>query len=476
MSRDLIYGIEDKPSLAKAIPLGFQQYLTMFGSTVVIPIILVSVLGANEDEAMLKHHLGRLIGTIFFVSGICTLLQTTIGNRLPIVQGGTFSFFAPTFAILGMESLAQAGFDVRMQHLQGAIIGGAVVQMVLGYTGMVGRMLRFISPVVIAPTIALIGLALFRFGATEQGAGSNWPIGILTIVLLILFSQYLRTKHPMFAMYPIILGIGGAWGIAWVLTAAGVFPEDHPGYVSFDVVKEAPWVRVPLPFQWGVPVFVPGMIVGMLAGYLASIIESVGDYYACARLAGAPLPDAKVINKGIGMEGVGCVVAGIFGTGNGTTSYSENVGAIGLTRVGSRYVIQVGAVIMIVLAVFGKFGALFASIPTPVIGGIYCVMFGMITSVGLSNLQFVDLNSARNLFIIGFALFMGISLPEFFERAEGPVTIVPGDSFSVLNEILLSICRSGMSVGAIIALVLDNTIPGTDEERGIRAWQERAVE
>jgi nucleobase transporter 1/2 len=476
MNRDLLYKIDDKPPLAKAIPLGFQQYLTMFGSTVVIPIILVSVLGANEDEAMLKHHLGRLIGTIFFVSGICTLLQTTLGNRLPIVQGGTFSFFAPTFAILGLESLAQAGFDVRMQHLQGAIIGGAVVQMILGYTGMVGRMLRFISPVVIAPTIALIGLALFRFGATQQGAGSYWPIGALTIVLLILFSQYLRKTSVVFGMYPIILGIGGAWGVAWVLTVAGVFPPGHAAHVSFEAVKEAPWIRAPMPFQWGMPVFVPSLIVGMLAGYMASIIESVGDYFACARLSGAPIPDARVVNRGIGMEGVGCVVAGIFGTGNGTTSYSENIGAIGLTRVGSRYVIQVGAVIMMVLAVFGKFGALFASIPQPVVGGIYCVMFGMITSVGLSNLQFVDLNSARNLFIIGFALFMGISLPEYFERIEGPVTIVPGESFSVMNDILLSICRSGMSVGAIIALVLDNTIPGTDEERGIHAWQERMVE
>ncbi|NNM29991.1 MAG: purine/pyrimidine permease [Akkermansiaceae bacterium] len=473
MSRNLLYGIDDKPPLPKAMALGFQQYLTMFGSTVVIPIILVSALGANEEQTAIRDNLGVLIGTIFFVSGVCTLLQTTVGNRLPIVQGGTFSFFAPTFAILGLESLAQAGFEVRMQHLQGAIIGGALVQIVLGYTGLVGRMMRFIGPIVIAPTIALIGLALFRFGATQQGAGNFWPIGILTIGLLILFSQYLRKVHPAFAMYPIILGIGGAWAIAWVLTATGVFPAGHPAHVSFEAVAAAPWLRAPHPFQWGTPVFVPGLIVGMLAGYLASVIESVGDYYACARLAGAPVPDKKVINRGIGMEGVGCVIAGIFGTGNGTTSYSENIGAIGLTRVGSRFVIQVGAMIMMVLAVFGKFGALFASIPQPVIGGIYCVMFGMIASVGLSNLQFVDLNSARNLFIIGFALFMGISLPEYFERAEGPVTIVPGAAFAGLNDILLSICRSGMSVGAIIALVLDNTIPGTDEERGIVAWHDK---
>jgi nucleobase transporter 1/2 len=210
--------------------------------------------------------------------------------------------------------------------------------------------------------------------------------------------------------------------------------------------------------------------VGILAGYLASVIESVGDYYACARLSGAPIPTAKVVNRGIGFEGIGCLIAGIFGSGNGTTSYSENIGAIGLTRVGSRLVIQCGAVIMIALAVFGKFGALFSTIPQPIVGGMYCVMFGMIASVGLSNLQFVDLNSARNLFVIGFALFMGLSVPEYFKALEGPILT---GRWKWLGDILVSIGTSGMSVGAIIALVLDNTIPGTDEERGLTAWRSK---
>ncbi|NNF05298.1 MAG: xanthine permease, partial [Candidatus Eisenbacteria bacterium] len=82
------------------------------------------------------------------------------------------------------------------------------------------------------------------------------------------------------------------------------------------------------------------------------------------------------------MEGIGCLIAGVFGTGNGTTSYSENIGAIGLTRVGSRKVVQVGAILMMVLAVFGKFGALFTTIPQPIVGGMYCAMFGMIAAVG----------------------------------------------------------------------------------------------
>ncbi|NNF07229.1 MAG: xanthine permease, partial [Candidatus Eisenbacteria bacterium] len=178
----------------------------------------------------------------------------------------------------------------------------------------------------------------------------------------------------------------------------------------------------------------------------------------------APVPTSKTVNRGIGMEGIGCLIAGVFGTGNGTTSYSENIGAIGLTRVGSRKVVQVGAILMMVLAVFGKFGALFTTIPQPIVGGMYCAMFGMIAAVGLSNLQFVDLNSARNLFILGFALFMGLSLPEYI--AANPVAFEPAWLASVIN----TLGSTGMGVGAVIALVLDNTIPGTPEERGLTAW------
>ncbi|MEM7391419.1 MAG: solute carrier family 23 protein, partial [Verrucomicrobiota bacterium] len=190
-----------------------------------------------------------------------------------------------------------------------------------------------------------------------------------------------------------------------------------------------------------------------------------GDYYACARLAGAPVPDRKTVNRGIGMEGVGCLIAGLFGTGNGTTSYSENIGAIGLTRVGSRRVVQMGALLMIVLALFGKFGALFTTIPQPIVGGMYCAMFGMIVAVGLSNLQFVDLNSARNLFILGFAFFMGLSLPEYFNNH--PVAFKP----EWLSDIVNTLGKTGMAVAAFAALILDNTIPGTPEERGLTAWQ-----
>lgn len=466
----LIYGIDDKPPMAETVVLGFQHYLTMFGSTVAIPLLLSEPLGITDPG-----ELGKLIATMFFVSGIATLLQTTWGNRLPIIQGGTFSFLAPTFAICGSAALANEGWEVRMTHLQGAIILGSVVQIVVGASGLIGKMMRFVGPITIAPTIALIGLALFKFGAPV--AGLHWPIGGLTIVLIILFSQVLRKKARAFELYPILMAIVGAWAVAAICTALGYFPGEtvvegetlaaHPSHTSLANLEAAPWFAIPYPFQWGMPQFGAAAFIGMFAGYVAGMVESIGDYYACARLAGAPPPDEKTINRGITFEGIGCLLAGLFGTGNGTTSYSENIGAIGLTRVGARRVVQAGAIIMIVLGTVAKFGALFTTIPQPIVGGMYCAMFGMIASVGLSNLQFVDLNSSRNLFIIGFAFFMGLSLPEYFNA--NPVAW--GDDLKAVTDVINTIGKTGMAVAALFAFVLDNIVPGTDEERGLLAWR-----
>ena len=456
---DLLYGLDDIPPPRVGWVLGLQHYLTMFGSTVAIPLILSGPLGLTDPA-----DLAALIATMFFVSGITTILQTTWGNRLPIIQGGTFSFIAPTFAICSMAALKDVGWMVKMQHIQGAIILGALFEIGFGLSGIVGKMRKLIGPVTIAPTIALIGLSLFKFGAPI--AGKDWLMGGATIALIILFSQYLRSSHRMFELFPILLAIVAAWLLAAAGTATGLFPAGHPSHVDTAKLAASPWLRVPYPFQWGMPQFTAPALVGMLAGYVASVIESVGDYYACARLSGAPNPTARTINRGITFEGIGCLIAGIFGTGNGTTSYSENIGAIGLTRVASRRVVQYGAILMIVLGAVAKFGALFTTIPQPIVGGMYCALFGMIAAVGISNLQFVDLNSARNLFVIGFAFFMGLSVPEYFNA--NPVDF--GEAQKWFADIVNTIGKTGMAVGGLLAFVLDNTVPATDEERGLVAW------
>jgi uracil-xanthine permease len=469
-NHDLIYGIDDVPPPALSVALGLQHYLTMLGSTVAVPLILSEPLGIDMDTPEGLEAVSFIMATMFLVSGLATLLQSTFGNRLPIIQGATFSYLAPTFAICGMAHLKSQGWEVKMAEIQGAIIVGGGVQIALGYLGLIGKLLKYIGPVTIAPTIALIGLALFPFGVAK--VGENWLLGGLTIVLMILFSQVLRKKHRSFELFPVLLAMGIAWLVAAVLTAAGVYETKADiGFVDLTAMNASPVFRVPTPFQWGMPTFGAAAIVAMFAGVIAGIVESIGDYYACARMSGAPIPDQKTINKGIGMEGIGCVLAGAFGTGNGTTSYSENIGAIGLTRVGSRRVVQIGAAIMIFLGFFPMFSALFGAIPSPIIGGMYCTLFGMIAAVGLSNLQFVDLNSSRNLFVIGMALYLGLSAPVYFGNPELPLLF--GEDLTWLNDIVVAIGKTGMAVGAFVAVILDNVIPGSDEERGLNAWKAR---
>ncbi len=271
MEQKLIYGIDDIPPKREVFVLGLQHYLTMFGSTVAIPLFLADKLGIKDQPA----DVAWLICTMFFVSGITTLLQTTWGNRLPLVQGGTFSFLAPAAAVIGMSELAGTGWEVKLQHIQGAVIAGSVAEIIVGYSGLVGKLLKFVGPITIAPTIILIGLALF--GAGADTAGTHWGLAATTIGLIVLFSQILALRSRVFMMFPILLGIVAAWLIAGLCTVTGVFAEGSPAAVSMDNLKAAPIFAFPYTFQWGTPQFAGAAIIGMFAGFLASIVESVGD-------------------------------------------------------------------------------------------------------------------------------------------------------------------------------------------------------
>ncbi|MDZ7702623.1 MAG: solute carrier family 23 protein [Halobacteriales archaeon] len=466
--------------------LGFQHYLTMIGSTVAIPLALAGAMGMFEAA---PGDVGRLVGTFFVVSGIATLAQTTIGNRYPIVQGGTFSMLAPAFAIIGALAAQGAGYQVMLQELQGAVIAAALVEIVVGYLGLMGALKRFLSPVVIAPVIALIGLALFSvpqitnptFAAQSQ---QNWWLLGLTVVSIIAFSQYLDSYHRVFRLYPVLLGVGVTWLIAMLLSVSGFYTSGSVGYVDLGAVASAPLIQPITPLQWGMPQFTFAFIAGMFAGVLASMIESFGDYHAVARLSGVAAPSRKRINHGIGMEGLGNLFAGIMGTGNGSTSYSENIGAIGITGVASRYVVQVGAVVMLIVGYFGPFGQLVATLPSPIVGGLFIAMFGQIAAVGLSNLKYVDLDSSRNVFIVGLALFSGLAIPAYMGATGGAAAFQQGMSgvaligpilgLKIVSDSIFVVGSTGMAVGGIIAFVLDNTVEGTTEERGIDAWEDIA--
>ncbi len=471
-----LYGLDDRPPPGKAVVLGAQHVLTMFGATVSVPLLLGPAMGMSPAETAV------LISSVMLASGIATLLQTTIGSRLPIVQGVSFSFLAAFFLIIGEATSEAAATGVApgplaMRYIGGAVIAGALIEMTIGFSGLAGMLRRVLSPVVVGPVIMLVGLALFQHGAPK--AGTHWPTAGATILLVIVFSLVLSRRSRLFRLFPILIAVGAVTTLCWLLSAGGFYPPGHPAHVGLATAQSAEWLRFDLLFPWGAPKFHAGFFFAVLAGYLASTIESIGDYHACAHMAGAGDPTARQISRGIGAEGVGCAVTGLVG-GFASTSYSENIGLVGLTKVASLHVVRIGAVLLVLLGIFGKFGGLAAAIPGPVVGGLYCALFGLIAAIGVQQLARADLTSDRNLFIAGFSLFMGLSIPAYFAAATGDLQ--PGQTMASylptaqgllsslpgpLASIVVSIGSTGMAVAAVIGIALDNLVPGTDRERGL---------
>lgn len=452
VGNDMVYTLDDVPKpFSRALGLGIQHVLTMFGATISVPLLLAPALGMEGTNVAI------LVASAMLCSGIATFIQVNFGTRLPIIQGVSFSFLGPFFAIIA----ATAGGATSMQYIAGAIILGAFVEMFIGFSGLIGKLQKYISPVVIGPTIALIGLALYQSGAPT--AGDNWILAGIVIVGVFLFSLVLGPKNTLFSLFPVLLSIIAAYVVALVMSVTGVIEPGAAGYVSFETLKAAPWIRSPgqIFFPWGLPKFKLSFFLVILAGYLASAIESYGDYQAMNEACQGPELTSKQVSRGIGCEGLGCLITGLLG-GFASTSYTENIGVVGLTKVASRYVVNIGVVVLILLGLVGKFGGFVASIPMPIVGGLYITMFGLISAIGLSHTAKADLSSQRNLMIIGFSLFMGLSLPVYFSN--NPLEV---EDAKWLAEIINSIGGTGMAVGAIAGLILDNLISGTDEERGL---------
>jgi xanthine/uracil permease len=497
--RGILYGIEDRPGLPAALVLAIQHVLTMFGSTVAVPLIFGPLLWPVPDDlppalatqltALQLTNTAQLISSVMLCSGVATFLQATCGSRLPIIQGVSFSFLSAFVGIVegvhrqssidwqaaaagGLDSAAtttaidawQAAGGTGMQTIAGAVIVGGILEATIGFTGLIGRLRRYLSPVVVGPVIMLIGLALYQVGAPV--AASNWPISLLTMALIILFSLVLSERVAWLKLFPMLSAIVAVVTLCWGLGQLGVIKSDNPAFVDTSAYQNSPWLRLDRALlPWGWPVFAKGAVAAVLAGYLASMIESFGDYHACKNMAGAGDPTPLEISRGIGCEGIGCALTGILG-GFSSTSYSENIGLVGLTKVASRYVVQLGALVLIALGVVGKFGALAAAIPRPVVGGLYCALFGLIAAVGVKQFAKVDLDSDRNLFIGGFALFMGLSVPFYFGsfgNGAQDIQWMQND----LREITIALGTTGMAVAAILGIALDNLIPGSREERGL---------
>ncbi|CAD5165368.1 unnamed protein product [Musa acuminata subsp. malaccensis] len=479
--QDLEYCIDSNPPWVETILLAFQNYILMLGTSVMIPSMLVPLMGGTDADKI------RVIQTLLFVSGINTLLQALFGTRLPTIVGGSFSYVIPILYIIRDSSLQQIPdpherFLQTMRAIQGALIIASSLQIIIGYSQLWGIFSRFFSPLGMAPVIGLVGLGLFDRGF--PAVGNCVEIGIPMLLMLIGLSQYLKHYRPfrdipIFERFPVLICVTIIWIYSLILTAGGAYnhrPARTQNSCRTDranLISSAPWFKFPYPLQWGAPTFDAGHSVAMMAAVLVSIVESTGAYKAASRLAIATPPPAYVLSRGIGWQGIGVLLDGLFGTGTGSTVSVENVGLLGLTRVGSRRVVQISAGFMIFFSTLGKFGAVFASIPFPIFAALYCVLFGLVASVGISFLQFTNMNSMRNLIITGLSLFLGISVPQYFNdtrvsSGHAPVNTHAGWFNGFLNTIFLS----PPTVGLIVSIFLDNTleVEKSKKDRGMPWW------
>uniref|UniRef100_A0A5B7BYG3 Putative nucleobase-ascorbate transporter 4-like n=1 Tax=Davidia involucrata TaxID=16924 RepID=A0A5B7BYG3_DAVIN len=476
--------VNSNPSWPEAIILGFQHYLVMLGTTVIIPTIIVPLMGGGNKEK------AEVIQTLLFVSGVNTLLQTLFGTRLPVVIGGSYTFVAPViFIVLANRYSTYADphqrFLKTMRGIQGALLVASVLPILAGLLGVWRIVVRLLSPLSAVPLVTLVGLGLYGHGFPQLAKCIE--VGLPELIILVILSQYIpyaiKSKQYKYERFAVILSVAIVWIYAALLTVAGAYNNRPPlTQISCRVdrsglISGASWIKFPYPFQWGSPTLDAGEALVMMAAAFVALIESTGTFIAASRFGCATHIPPSVFSRGAGWLGIGILLDGLFGTASGSTASVENAGLLALTRVGSRRVIQISAGFMLFFGVLGKFGAVVASIPLPIVGALYCVLFAYMASAGLGLLQFCNLNSFRTMFIIGFSLFMGLSVPQYFNdyvvvSGRGPVRT--GSAW--FNKIMEVIFTSPATVAAFVAVFLDCTLGrkhGSTRRDSGRHWWEK---
>ncbi|KAK1642993.1 hypothetical protein QYE76_060798 [Lolium multiflorum] len=476
------YCLTSPPPWPEAILLGFQHYLVMLGTTVVIPTALVPQMGGGNEEK------ARVVQTLLFVAGINTLLQSFLGTRLPAVIGASYTFVAPTISIVLAARYAGIAdpherFLRTMRGTQGALIVASTLQIIMGFSGLWRIVVRLLSPLSAAPLVALAGFGLYELGFPS--AAKCIEIGLPQIILLVALSQYIPNLVPLvgtaFERFAVVMSVAVVWLYAFFLTVGGAYKgaaqktQFHCRTDRSGLVGGASWISVPYPFQWGAPTFDAGECFAMMAAAFVALVESTGAFIAVSRYASATPCPPSIMSRGIGWQGVGILLGGLFGTASGSSVSVENAGLLGLTRVGSRRVVQISAGFMIFFSILGKFGAVFASIPTPIIAAIYCLLFAYVGMAGIGFLQFCNLNSFRTKFILGFSLFMGISIPQYFNEYTSVAGFGPVHTHARwFNDMINVVFSSKAFVGGAVALLLDSTLHRHDStarrDRGDHFW------
>ena len=423
---NMLLGTGDKPSPLRWILLAIQHVCAMFGATILVPIVVNTTAGADIlsiPVALVSSGLGTLIYLV------CTR------NRSPVYLGSSFAFIAPMiagYAIGGTGSVFTALMVVGIVYI--------IISLIIRVTGS-GWINKLLPPVVVGPMIMVIGLSLAPTAISEIG------LDLTTIPwqnLLVAFISFLATVivavrgRGIQQVIPFLIGIIVGYIVAAVL-----------GMVDFTQALTANVIEIPkfyMPFMNYNLNFAAILTIVPIA--LVTMVEHVGDHKVLSEIIGRDLIEDPGLQRTLLGDGLATFLAAFLG-GPANTTYGENTSVVGMTRVASTYVIGLAAIIAIIFAFSGHLTALLTAIPQPVLGGISVLLYGFICVNGLKILinSQVDFNNTKNVVVAATMLVLGLG--------GAALSIAYGD---------LSISISGMSLAAIIGVLLNLLVPEEKHE------------
>jgi NCS2 family nucleobase:cation symporter-2 len=423
----LDYQLHDYPGPVKTALFGIQHVLVMFTAMVGGPLIVARLLNLT-DESRIVMVSGTMIGC-----GIATMISSLglgfVGPRLPIVMGVFYIFIGPIVAIAKDVSLAAA--------MTALMIGGLVQ---FAWSPLIGRLHRFFPPVVTGTTILLIGTGLMKIGiSVATGFGTpafakplTLSLAALMIVLIILINRFAKGFVKALSLFLTMV-------IGYLVAAAF-------GLITADTVQKASWVAVPSVFPYGNLEW-PGIIgvVTVIICFFATAVETTGHTLACSRICGVPQEGWR-IRGAVANDGIGSTISALFG-GMALTSYSQNIGVISLTGVGSRFVVAFGGAFLIIMAMVPKVGAIIALMPNAVLGGVLLFMFGMVASVGIDIIG-RNMTSRRDALILAASLGVGLG-----------IQAAPPGAFDAISPALRILVADGIVMGILLAMLLNIVMP-----------------
>lgn len=449
-----VHPVDEVLPAPRLVALGLQHVLVMYAGAVAVPLIIGRALKLPPQDV------AYLISADLFACGIVTLVQCLgfpgVGIRLPVMMGVTFASVGP------MLSMA-ASPEIGLLGIYGSVIAAGIFGIIVA--PFISRLLPLFPPVVTGTIIMVIGISLMRVGINWAGGGlptltkvvdgvpGSFPnpaygqlqgLGIALFVLLVILAL-IKWGKGFIANVSVLLGI-----IAGAVLASAL------GVMHFDKVAAAPWADIVIPFHFGMPQFHLIPIVTMCIVMVVVMIESLGMFLALGELTGKNV-DRDDLTRGLRADGVGTLIGGIFNTFP-YTSFSQNVGLVGVTGVRSRWVTVAGGAIMVLLGLLPKMAALVEAVPLVVLGGAGLVMFGMVAATGARILTAVDFKSnTYNLFIVAISVGFGM------------IPLVAPNFFKALPHDLHPLLESGILLSAVVAVVLNAFFNGLGSAESAKA-------